>query len=412
VDAGCDATLHRWTLRFRDGALERAYREVSDARGLRAARVTSLGGLVLTAVPALLLLAFAPDDWLPRKTEVAIGAVIVSATFLVAWVGTFTGWAARHPHPLNAAYTCLLAAFLATLMRYFPPEFVTHRGFLFIAVEIFGTYGLLQLRLLPGVVGGSLAVVAYGAVMQASGLLTQLDLARHLFWLTICNLWGILVCYQLDLASRREFVARQEVEALLHNILPRSIAARLKSSRERIAEHAEQVTVLFADIVGFTPLSAGKRPDELVALLDRVFTEFDGLATRHGLEKIKTVGDAYMAVAGLPQSQPDHAVRGARMALAMIERVRAVAGETGEPLQLRVGLHSGPVVAGVIGRSKFSYDLWGDTVNTASRMESSGLPGAVQCTPATAALLGGEFAPRPRGAIEVKGKGTMETYLL
>jgi adenylate cyclase len=172
------------------------------------------------------------------------------------------------------------------------------------------------------------------------------------------------------------------------------------------------VTVLFADIVGFTPLSARKAPAELVALLDDVFSGFDHLAHVHGLEKIKTIGDAYMAVAGLPHPQDDHALRAAHMAVAMLETVGRLAAETGEALQVRVGLHTGPVVAGVIGRSKFSYDLWGDTVNVASRMESAGLPGAVHCTPHTAAFLHGSFDLQPRGSIEVKGKGSMETFFI
>jgi adenylate cyclase len=196
------------------------------------------------------------------------------------------------------------------------------------------------------------------------------------------------------------------------SILPAPIAARLKDSRESIAEHRGAVTVLFADIVGFTPLAARRTPAELVNLLDDMFTRFDALAHELGLEKIKTIGDAYMAVAGLPHEQPDHALRAARMAVAMVRTVSEVALERGEPIQLRVGLHSGPVVAGVIGRSKFSYDLWGDTVNTASRMESMGVPGSVQCSPATAAFLGEEFNLQSRGPVDVKGKGPMETFLV
>jgi len=164
--------------------------------------------------------------------------------------------------------------------------------------------------------------------------------------------------------------------------------------------------------VGFTPLSASKTPQALVELLNRVFSEFDALADAHGLEKIKTIGDAYMAVAGLPEPWADHAPRAARMALAMLDATARVAAETGENLALRIGLHSGPVVAGVIGRRKFTYDLWGDTVNTASRMESHGVPGAIHCTEAAALLLQGAFQLQARGAMEIKGKGEMNTFLL
>jgi guanylate cyclase len=204
---------------------------------------------------------------------------------------------------------------------------------------------------------------------------------------------------------------RARSERLLLNILPAPIAERLKASEESIAEHSDGVTVLFADIVGFTPLSTRKMPHELVEFLNRIFSEFDALADAHGLEKIKTIGDAYMAVAGLPQPWPDHAARAARMALAMCDAAARLSAETGEKLALRIGLHSGPVVAGVIGSRKFTYDMWGDRVNTASRMESHGLPGAIHCTEATAMLLRGEFQLQPRGAVEIKGKGEMCTFL-
>jgi class 3 adenylate cyclase len=412
-------SLSRWTLHFRDEALEQRYRESENPKAVRAGRVAAVGGLFLTIVPAILLIAFVPDDWLPNRYVALPGFMVLCAVFLLAWIATFSAAVARHPQTNNAISMCIFSALIASLMRLFPPEFVEHRGFLLIALMIFSAYGLLRFRVVPGAIGGTACIAAYLLVMQAGGMLPRLDLARHFFWLMLCNAWGILVCYQLDLASRREFVAWQEVEyergraeGLLLSILPVAIASQLKSSRERIAEHAEHVTVLFADIVGFTPLSAGMRPAELVAMLDRVFTEFDELAQAHGLEKIKTIGDAYMAVAGLPHPQDDHAVRAARMAVAMLDRVRVLAQETGEALQLRVGLNSGPVVAGVIGRSKFSYDLWGDTVNTASRMESTGVANAVHCGPATAALLQGFFPLHARGAIEIKGKGMMETYLL
>jgi guanylate cyclase len=229
----------------------------------------------------------------------------------------------------------------------------------------------------------------------------------------------MLICYQMDVSARREFTAmrllgeeRERSERLLLNILPAPIAERLKASGDSIAEHSDGVTVLFGDIVGFTPLSASKTPQALVELLNRIFSEFDALADAHGLEKIKTIGDAYMAVAGLPNPCPDHAARAARMALAMLDATARVAAETGEKLALRIGLHSGPVVAGVIGRRKFTYDLWGDTVNTASRMESHGVPGAIHCSEAAASLLQGSFRLQALGAMHIKGKGEMRTFLV
>ena len=169
---------------------------------------------------------------------------------------------------------------------------------------------------------------------------------------------------------------------------------------------------MFVDIVGFTKFSATRPPDAVVQVLNEIFSEFDTLADTHGLEKIKTIGDAYMAVAGLPNPWPDHAPRAARMGLEMLDTIARVAAETGEELALRIGLHSGPVVAGVIGRRKFIYDLWGDTVNTASRMESHGVPGAIHCTETTATLLQGSVAVQDRGVSTIKGKGDMNTFLL
>ena len=205
---------------------------------------------------------------------------------------------------------------------------------------------------------------------------------------------------------------RQRSERLLLNILPAAIAARLKQSPGVIADEFPDVTVLFADIVNFTPLSQGIAPEAVVELLDELFSGFDQLAQRHGLEKIKTIGDAYMVVGGLPNPRPDHAQAVAELALAMRAEVARHASPGGRPLQVRIGIDTGPVVAGVIGRSKFSYDLWGDTVNTASRMESQGLPGCIQVTPRTYQRLQGRYRFERRGPIQVRGKAAMVTYLL
>ena len=212
--------------------------------------------------------------------------------------------------------------------------------------------------------------------------------------------------------TRELFAEKQTSERLLLNVLPGPIAERLKHDDGVIVDRFEQVTVLFADIVGFTRLSATTSPEALVTMLDELFTRFDRLAERHGLEKIKTIGDCYMAVAGIPGAMADHARVMTRMGLDMLAEVADYGRATGVPLEIRVGVHSGSVVAGVIGRKKFIYDLWGDTVNTASRMESHGVPGRVHLTEVTAALLGDAFTLEPRGAIEIKGKGAMTTYLV
>ena len=214
------------------------------------------------------------------------------------------------------------------------------------------------------------------------------------------------------IAEERLDRAHQRSEELLLNILPPTIAGRLKNSGGTIADGFADVTVLFADIVGFTTLSAELPPERIVALLNELFSRFDDLAGQFKLEKIKTIGDCYMIAGGLPEPRTDHAEAVAGMALAMLEVVREFGAKSGTELAVRIGIHTGPVVAGVIGKRKFIYDLWGDTVNTASRMESHGMPNAIQLSDATHRALVGKYQMRERGTIEVKGKGAMRTWLL
>lgn len=205
---------------------------------------------------------------------------------------------------------------------------------------------------------------------------------------------------------------QEKSELLLLNILPKAIAEQLKQNPGAIAEQFNSVTILFADIVGFTPLASGMSPTNVVNLLNEIFSTFDQLADRHGLEKIKTIGDAYMVAGGLPVLKLDHAEAVAEMALDMQREIGRFQRDDNQPLRLRIGINTGPVVAGVIGIKKFIYDLWGDTVNVASRMESQGLPGGIQVTAATYECLKNKYLFEERGVIPVKGKGEMMTYWL
>ncbi|MBI5609772.1 MAG: adenylate/guanylate cyclase domain-containing protein [Deltaproteobacteria bacterium] len=207
-------------------------------------------------------------------------------------------------------------------------------------------------------------------------------------------------------------VERARSDDLIDNMLPGRIAAQLKAGASDIADAHDQVSVLFADIVGFTKYSAEVSPAQLVRDLNAVFRRFDALAAEHGVEKIKTIGDAYMVAAGVPTFRHDHAAALARFALALREVAAAIPRQDGTAFGLRIGIHYGQAVAGVIGTARLAYDLWGDTVNTASRMESHGEPGRIQVSAETAALLGEGFALQPRGEVEVKGKGLMSLYYL
>ncbi|HEX3327396.1 MAG TPA: adenylate/guanylate cyclase domain-containing protein, partial [Actinomycetota bacterium] len=230
---------------------------------------------------------------------------------------------------------------------------------------------------------------------------------------------GIIVFTLLAVfaSQRRDALAalrleQAKAENLLLNILPRSIADKLKAQTQPIADQFGSASILFADVVDFTPWSERLPPAEVVGYLDHLFSHFDGLADRYGLEKIKTIGDCYMVAAGVPTPRSDHARALALMALDMLDAMSSDAPMGHLGLDLRIGINSGPVVAGVIGRKRFLYDLWGDAVNTASRMESHGTPKRIQITRSTYELLGDEFECEPRGTIVVKGKGEVEAWYL
>lgn len=205
---------------------------------------------------------------------------------------------------------------------------------------------------------------------------------------------------------------QEKTENLLLNILPHSVSQRLKAGEKRIADAHAEVSVLFADLVGFTQLSKGLSAPHLVEILDQIFSSFDTIVHEVGVEKIKTIGDCYMLVGGVPEPRADHAVAVVQAGLAMLQAMDEINRQHSTQLQIRVGVNSGPVVAGVIGKHKFTYDLWGNTVNIASRMESTGTPGRIHVSPSTALLLGQRFALEARGSVSVKGIGELDTFFV
>jgi adenylate cyclase len=261
-------------------------------------------------------------------------------------------------------------------------------------------------------VATAVLALALSEVVRPNGADLPVAFVRTFDVLNIVVVSLIAMLLLVTFARGRE-IAQARVEALLLNVLPAEVAQRLQSDPNAIADHFDEASILFADVVDFTPLSSRLDAREVVGLLDRLFTSFDELVDRYGVEKIKTIGDCYMVAAGVPRPRPDHAQALARLALEMRECAKTCLPEGAEhDLRLRIGISSGPVVAGVIGRRRFLYDLWGDTVNMASRMESHGTADAIQITRATWELLRDDFVTEPLGLVDVKGKGAVETWRL
>jgi class 3 adenylate cyclase len=380
-----------------------------------------------------------------RKSVLVLSSSLM-ATLAFIWVGTYAALGLWLPAAIPFAYQLASAASIYTFAR-------TCRFHLFRASQLlmslllpfalqwslggFAASSAVALWAFACPVGALLFIgtrqavpwfLAFGALVVFSGLIDPAlaDGAPEIpegvvIAFFALNILGVCttayVLLQYFVRARERALAELEVERakserLLLNVLPASVASRLKESEEVIADGYDAATVLFADIVGFTPLAQELAPAAAVDLLDRIFAGWDALAARYEVEKIKTIGDAYMVAAGLPGEREDHAEAIAGMALEMGGEAERCAGERGLPLEVRIGIDTGPVVAGVIGRAKFTYDLWGDTVNTASRMESYGSPGAIQVTERAYERLRDRFELRRRGTIEVKGKGPMTTYLL
>ena len=290
-----------------------------------------------------------------------------------------------------------------------------HLQYIIAAAAPFVVFGLERLRLVTAVVviGLVLHLVAWFAFPREVALIqADQEVLDSLYVQAAISTMGLIaasVWYAFRLVER----ARAETDALLRNILPDSVADRLKARPgELVADTHDEVSVLFADISGFVALARSLGAARVVNLLNDIVSEFDKLAAIHGVEKIKTIGDAYMAVAGLPEPAHDHAERLARMALDMLATVERVRAETGLDLQMRLGMAAGPVLAGVIGRRKFSYDVWGDAVNLAARLENLGSPGRIHLCPTCRERLRYAFELESRGLTEIKGVGPQETWFL
>jgi class 3 adenylate cyclase len=411
-----------WSGRFADPALEQAFR-ADTLEPLRRFLTFSIG------LASLAFMSFAVHD-----------ALVVPHVRNQAWAvrfGVFVPvsglafWVLNSAHLLRFSQLMLLAYGLAAnfVVLYIGAIAGESGYFLYTSFAIaFVTLGPFVARLSVATqLAYTLLTLLMFAVLDHVAAHSPLRVSLSISS-TLLSLGGIgaLIAYRLEGQARESFLQRRVIddqvqalaaekaraEELLLNVLPESIAERLKRGQRPIADGFAQVSVLFADIVGFTKMSERITPVQLVDRLNRIFSSFDDLADKLKLEKIKTIGDAYMVAGGLHSHEYDHAQMIAEMGLGMQRRASEFSREFGEALSIRIGIHTGPVVAGVIGKRKFIYDVWGDTVNTASRMESHGEPGAIHVTDETRQLLKDMYILTPRGEINVKGKGVMRTWFL
>jgi adenylate cyclase len=409
-------SLHPISLRFTDSRLERRYRD--DRLGFRfnAVRVATIAGAAIWLLFTLLNSFTIRDPSQPllfvRITGVAGLLVVFAATFAVKpgrWVEP-TGFAVL---AVNIVQLTLVLVFMSPMSwPYYPPTEI----YLVLAVVSFVLCGVSFLEGAALAVGticlfffsvtvlwpepGLLVVYHFAwvlAVIVVAGASSYvLDRTQHLAWLQ-----------EMDLQR-----AEGQVRTLLHNVLPPSIAARKLAGEAPIVDNFTEASLLFADVVDFTALSTRLDSTQVVAMLGDLFSRFDGIISRHGLEKIKTIGDCYMAAAGIPRPLPGHLNRLAQAALQMLAETNNIRAPDGSQIAIRIGMHAGPVTAGVIGEAKFIFDVWGDTVNTASRMESHGAAGRIQVTDTVRAALANDYDFAGPHMIDVKGKGPTRVWFL
>jgi class 3 adenylate cyclase len=407
-----EPVIDRLTLRFRDTQLEAAYRADSYRHNLGNIRFALLGGAVLWVVwgvvlyPHLLALA-------DKRVDLIMRYGVFVPVLLIGFVLSFTRWFERIWEWVAVGVvlvTIVAWVYYIEQVLTMPAEY----GYVGLILITAFTYTLLRLRyVLVGLitlVGIALYLPYAMSAVYIFGVTTVL---ATLFLVTF-GVLGEVVAYRTERSSRILFLRerqldreRERSDALLLNILPQAIIDRLKAETNggHVAEALDEVSVLFADAVNSTQEAAKTSPEEFAETLDQLFRRFDAIADRHGLEKIKTIGDAYMAVAGAPVLMPNHAGAAAEMALDVLAAAGEVLWPSGAPIVVRVGVATGPAVAGVIGQRKFAYDLWGDTVNLASRLEASGEAGRILVSESMAELLGDRYEFGPQVVLDLKGKG-------
>ena len=410
-------------LRFPDEVIETQFRQDYHANTVSTTRLALVLGLILYSLFGILdiyAIPFSKDMvWIIRY---GIVAPVIIAAFVASYVKSLQKY--------TQIFMCIVVAvsglgIVAMISITTEAEFGNRFYFTgLILISMWG-YSLSRLRFWYAVLSNVIIMIGYEfASIEMKRLLESetgiVIFTMHNFFFLGANVIGMFASYYLERYTRRDFLQKYTIQAqrdradkLLYNVLPEQIAERLKESPETIAEEFSSATVLFADIVNFTPISARFGPLEVVEMLNELFSRFDELVEKYGVEKIQVAGDGYMVAAGVPISRPDHAIVMAQLALDMLDCVRTGNFLGGKhPIEIRIGLNSGSLIAGVIGRKKYFYALWGDMVNTASRMESHGESGKIQITRATYELVRDAFECEYIGEIPVKGKGKLEAWHL
>jgi class 3 adenylate cyclase len=410
--------VRRLRLRFDDPYLESAFRADQFRHNLGNIRFAFLAGIALWVAWGLLLnprmLALAD-----QRIDTLMRFAVFIPMLVVGFALTFTPFFARVWEWVAvtiAVATLLVWVFYVTQVQTLPAEY----GYVGVILITSFTYTLLRLRFVFVVLITLVGIAAYLPYALTAAYISELSVVLATLYLVSFGLLGLLAAYRVERSSRQLFLRERQLDqerarsdGLLLNILPQAIVEQLKASPSgRIAQAFDQVSVVFADAVGSTEQAARSSPEEFADALDELFRTFDAIADRHQLEKIKTIGDAYMAVAGAPVPVADHADAAAAMALEILAEAGKIRWPSGDPIVVRVGVASGPAVAGVIGVRKFAYDLWGDTVNLASRLEEYGVPGHGLVSESTANQLTDRYDFAPTQLMDVKGKGPTPVRIL
>src|SRR5690349_7529174 len=409
-------------LRF-PAELESEFRKDYQANTVSTTRLALVLGLILYSLFGILDIYAIP---ISKDIVWIIRYGIVAPVILITLVASYTVIFQKYTQPLMALVVAVSGLGIVAMISITREAEFGNRFYFtgLILISMWG-YSLSRLRFWYAVLANLVIMIGYefGSIVVKQLLETETGLViftMHNFFFLGANVIGMFGSYYLERYTRRDFLQKYTIQAqrdqadkLLYNILPERIAERLKESDVTIAEEFSSATVLFADIVNFTPISARFGPLEVVEMLNDLFSQFDELVDKYSVEKIQVAGDGYMVAAGVPTPRPDHAIVMAQLALDMLDRVKTGNFLGGKhPVEIRIGLNSGSLIAGVIGRKKYFYALWGDMVNTASRMESHGESGKIQITREMYELVKDEFECEYIGEISVKGKGKLEVWHL